>query len=72
MKPLVRFFPLFTAEEAEALAEGAVHNGQIWSAALCRDEYLPEFLEALGTQLQPKTLRALTHQVEHGEWYRGD
>lgn len=72
MKPLVRFFPLFTAEEAEALANGAVHNGQIWNAALCRNEYLPEFLSVLGPQLQPHTLRALAHQVEHGEWYNGD
>lgn len=72
MKPLVRFFPLFTAEEAEALAQGAIENGQIWSAALCRDEYLPEFLAVLGEQLQPRTLRALTHQIEHDEWYKDD
>ena len=72
MKPLVRFFPLFTAEEAEALAQGAIQNGQVWSAALCRDEYLPEFLAVLGEQLQPRTLRALTHQIEHDEWYKGD
>jgi hypothetical protein len=54
---LVRFFPLFTAEEAETLAGGAIQNGQIWDAALHRDKYLPEFLEVLGTQLQPRTLR---------------
>jgi hypothetical protein len=72
MRPLVRFFPLLTAEEAEALALGAIENGQIWDAALCRNEYLPEFLQAVGTKLQPRTLRALTHQIENGQWYNGD
>lgn len=48
MADLVRFFPRFTAQEAQALAEAAVENGQIWSAGLCRIDYLPEFIRAQG------------------------
>lgn len=69
MGPLVSLFPLFTQEEAQALGEAAVDNGQIWSAGLCRDEYLPEFIKVQGHNLEPLTLRALRYQVEHDERY---
>lgn len=70
--PLVRHFPLFTVEEAQEFAEGAIHNAQIWLAADCKADYLPAFIRAQGQHLRPEPLRALTYQVEHGEWYRGD
>jgi hypothetical protein len=70
MAPLVRFFPSFTPEEAQAFAEASIANGQIWSAALCQTEYLPKFIQAQGANLDPKTLRALRYQVEHDERYR--
>jgi hypothetical protein len=68
--PLVRFFPNFTPQEAQAFAEASITNGQIWAAALCRDDYLPKFAQAQGTNLDPKTLRALQYQLEHDERYR--
>jgi len=71
MRPLVPLFPLFTKEEAQALAEAVVTNGQIWSAGQCRAEYLPEFIRVQRHNIAPETLRALEHQVEHDEWYRG-
>ena len=64
-------FSIFTAEEAQALAEASVRNGQIWSASLCRDRYLPEFIRVQGSDLKPETLRALQYQVENDEWYHG-
>jgi hypothetical protein len=70
MAPLVRFFPNFTPQEAQTFAEASIANGQIWSAALCRTEYLPKFIHAQGTNLDPKTSRALRYQVEHDERYR--
>ena len=71
MRPLVPYFSIFTAEEAQALAEASVCNGQIWSASLCRDRYLPEFFRVKGSNLKPETLRALQYQVENDEWYHG-
>jgi len=68
--PLVRFFPSFTSQEAQAFAEAVITNGQIWSAALCRNDYLPKFVQAQRTNLNPKTLRALHYQLEHDERYR--
>ena len=65
------YFPLFTAEEAQAMAEASVRNSQIWSASLCRDRYLPEFIRVQGSNLKPETLRALQYQVENEEPWRG-
>ena len=70
MRPLVPVFSLLTAEEAQALAEASVRNGQIWSASLCRSTYLPEFIRVQGSNLKPETLLALRYQVENDEWYR--
>lgn len=71
MRPLVALFPDFTAEEAEALASASVSNGQIWSAAQCRDDYLPQFIRVQGANLKPETLHALQYQVENDKWYPG-
>lgn len=70
MKSLVPLFPLFTPGEAQALAEATVDNGQIWSAALCRSEYLPEFIRVQGVNLNPETLRALQYQIENDRSFR--
>ena len=71
MLPLFPYFSIFTAEEAQALAEASVRNGQIWSASRCRGEYLPEFIRVQGSNLKPETLRALQYQVENDERYHG-
>jgi hypothetical protein len=70
MRALVPLFPLFTKREAQALAELAVRNGQIWSASACRTEYLPEFMRVLGRRVESATLAALKYQVDNDERYR--
>jgi hypothetical protein len=72
LAPLLPLFPSFTPDEAEALAAAAVDNGQIWNAALCSREYLPELLRIHGENLKPKTRRALQYQIEHHAWYPGE
>ena len=69
MLALTKHFSLFTAEEAQALAEASVRNGQIWSASLCREKYLPEFILVQGRNFKPETLRALQYQVENEQSY---
>ena len=69
MRPLVPFFHEFTSEEAQALAEALVTNGQIWSAVLCRTEFLPQLIRDQGCDLNPKTLRALQYQIENDQRY---
>jgi hypothetical protein len=71
MRPLVQFFPVLTPTEAQALADAAVRNSQIWAAGLCRSEYLPELIRVQGATISRETLRALQYQVENQEWYRG-
>lgn len=68
--PLVRFFSVFSPDEAQTFADASVRNGQIWSAALCAGEYLPKFIRAQGSNLKPETLRALEYQMVKQEWYR--
>lgn len=70
MQPLVPLFPMFAPWEAQALADLAVDNGQIWDAALCKRKFLPEFIRVQGKFIDDATLRALTYQIERGEWYR--
>ena len=72
MRPLVALFPNFAPEEAQALAEASVENGQIWSASLCRREYLPELVRTQGANIAPATLRALEFQIQNDSWYFGD
>ncbi len=72
MRPLVPLFPIFTPEEAQALAEVSVQNSQIWLANLCRNEYLPELIRVQGSNIKPKTLRALRYQIQNEEWYRDE
>lgn len=70
MHPLLPLFGLLTRAEAQALAEAAIRNSQIWAARRCRNEYLPEFIRVQGSNLADETLRALRYQVEEGTWYR--
>jgi len=72
MRPLVPFFGELTPEEAQSLAEGSVENGQVWDAALCRTEYLPQLVRMQGEVIQPKTLRALQYQIANARRYFGD
>jgi hypothetical protein len=72
MRALVPLFAELTAQEAQALAEASVRNSQIWSAAACRSEYLPAFIDAQEGNIEAKTLRALRYQISHDTWYIPD
>ena len=52
------------------MAEASVRNSQIWSASLCRDKYIPEFIRVQGSNLKPETLRTLQYQIENDQWYQ--
>ena len=67
VQPLVSLFPNFSPEEAQALAQAAVENRQIWSATLCREEYLPELVRVQKENIADETLRALRYQIEFNE-----
>jgi hypothetical protein len=72
MAPLVPYFPKLRREEAQALAEASVSNGQIWSANLCRTEYLPKLVRHQAKNIASKTLRALKFQIANDKWYNGE
>jgi len=69
VEPLVDLFPVFSKKEANQFATAAVAKRQIWSADLCRTEYLPAFLKSQGKNISRKTLKALKYQIENDEHY---
>ena len=69
IEPLVRYFEKFSKDQAARFARMAVDNGQIWSANLCSDEYLPKFLKLNKMKIPPSLYRALKYQVENQTWH---
>ncbi len=69
MKPLVPLFKNLTKEELDSLVRGAIKNGQVWSAADCRNTYLPKLIRTNRKRIEPDDLRVLKYQIEHDRWY---
>jgi hypothetical protein len=67
--PLVPYFDQLTRTQATQMAKKAVENGQIWSAQLCRDSYLPVFLRLNKRRLPANLLKALQYQVKEQKWF---
>ena len=65
-------FALLTVEEAQALAQATIKNGQTWAAAHCRTECIPELIRFQGANLNRETRRALQCKIEHHKWYPGE
>jgi len=68
VEPLVKVFPRFTKKEANQFAATAVENNQVWSAHLCRTEYLPTFIKAHSSHLRAPILRKLKYQIKYNKW----
>jgi TIR domain len=64
MRPLVPYFDRLERAQATEIARKSVQNAQIWSAHLCRTEYLPAFLRLNGRRIPRDVLRSLRYQVE--------
>ena len=69
MSTLVPLFKLLTKAEAQDLAEAAADNSQVWAARMCRDDYLPAFIQIHRGNIKGKTRRALEHQIKTATWY---
>ncbi len=70
MRPLVGQFAGLTQTELDALVSASIQNGQVWSASLCRSEYLPELIRVNRPRIRPSDLKALEYQVANDDWYR--
>ncbi len=64
MELLVPHFQNLEQDDINKLAEVSIANGQIWSAAKCRDEYLPQFIAANRSRIPSDKLKALSYQIE--------
>jgi hypothetical protein len=67
--PLVPYFEQMTKEQASTFAQMAIDNAQIWDAQLCRQNYLPLFLERNRTNIPESQYEALKYQIENERWY---
>ena len=67
MRPLVPYFASLDPAEATALAQAAIENSQVWVAALCRTEYLPQFLRLNRHQISPDQFTALASKIEYND-----
>lgn len=70
VQPLINIFPHFNRTEANKFAVAAIKNRQVWSADLCRKEYLPKFLKMHGNRINQKFSKALRHQIRYNREYR--
>jgi hypothetical protein len=68
--PLVPYFDQLTRAQATQIAKKAIENGQIWSAHLCRESYLPTFLRLNKRRLSTNLLKALQYQVNEQKWFK--
>jgi len=71
MKSLVPLFSVLNDEELDQLVTASIKNDQVWSASLCREEYLPELIEMHRIRIESKKLTALEYQVKNNHWYEG-
>lgn len=72
MRPLVAHFSALTQAELDALVSASNQNGQVWSASLCKTEYLPELLRLNRPRIQASALKALEYQIAHDAPYRAE
>lgn len=70
LKLLVPLFEHLDKGELDALVDAAIKNSQVWSAAKCRTEYLPELIELRRDEIEPKRRRELEYQIEKNTWFQ--
>jgi hypothetical protein len=64
MRPLIPIFDQFDESEANALAKASIANSEIWSASLCRSDYIPAFLDTAGHLVEPALREALEEKIQ--------
>ncbi|MFZ3092130.1 MAG: toll/interleukin-1 receptor domain-containing protein [Nitrospirota bacterium] len=72
MKPLVPLFPILNDDEINALVTASIGNDEVWSASLCRMDYLPKLIQMHRNRIKEEALKALEYQIENNEWYRSE
>ena len=54
MRPLVPLFGKLTVKEIDELVTVSINNPQVWSAAKCKEEYLPRLIKLRGKEINTK------------------
>jgi len=64
MAPLVPLFDLIADRQLEVLVDGAINNEQVWSASLCRTDYLPKLIRLRSDAIPKDKLARLKFLLE--------
>ena len=69
IEPLVPYFERLVGDQPSRFAQMAIDNPQIWLAQLCREKYLPLFLEINRRNISDSQYLALKYQIENQSRY---
>lgn len=70
MELLVPYFDNFEQTDIDRFVDVSINNNQVWSAELCRDRYLPQFIDINRDRINAEKLKILSYQIEKDEMYR--
>ena len=65
MSALVSHFPEFDNAEILNFIDASIKNGQIWDAADCKREYIPQFLEMHRSKIPAAKLRKIRSLIKY-------
>lgn len=54
VRPLVMHFASFEDAEVNMFVSAVAENRKVWDAGLCRDEFIPEFVQVNGQRISPE------------------
>ncbi|MCK9603419.1 MAG: toll/interleukin-1 receptor domain-containing protein [Candidatus Omnitrophica bacterium] len=66
----VAHFERLNQDQINKVVNASIKNGQIWSAAKCRTEYLPHLLKIHKDKISHEQYEILSYQIEKSEFYR--
>lgn len=69
MELLAPHFKNLMQADIDRFVDASIKNSQVWSAALCRDKYLPQFIRINEGKIKPEYLKILSYQIEKDERY---
>lgn len=66
VRPLVSLFSEFNDQEIASFVDAATENSQVWDAAYCRSEFLPQFLKVNSARMTAANRKLLEEVLDIG------
>ena len=72
LKPIVPLFHELSDNEVALLTQACIENYEVWDAALCKIEYIPEFIRINRDRIDLDKIKALEYQIKHHTSYNAE